>query len=87
MIKSLNGNINYQMMSKNKKINYVKELETVSIRFPNVQTHEWEQDGKKYRSHKIDCGTAGTINCGDAGLELFYKTFQKQGFKTLNNGK
>lgn len=47
---------------------------------PSIKHYQWEEDGKKYSSWKIDTGNM-IINCGDAGMELFNKALIKQALK------
>ena len=47
-------------------------------REPKITHYEWEEDGQKYSSWKIDTGNS-ILNTGDGGMELFLKAF-KEGF-------
>lgn len=49
---------------------------------PSITHYEWEEDGKKYSSWKINTGSY-TINTGDAGMKLFEEAMKKQFEKYL----
>ena len=42
-----------------------------SNRTPSIEHSEWKEDGQKFSSWKIDCGTGPAIFTGDAGMECF----------------
>lgn len=65
---------------------YNRVGENKSTRAPSIKHYEWEEDGKKYSSWKIDTGSA-IINCGDAGMEHLEKAVKKQIKSEINKTK
>lgn len=59
----------YEDLFYNKPITKTRE--------PSIEHYEWEEDGQKYSSWKIDTGSA-VIWTGDAGKELFDKALKEQ---------
>lgn len=59
-----------------KDILYGKENDTdTKPRVPSIKHYEWEEDGEKFSSWKIDTGDM-ILNCGDNGMELFEKALK-----------
>ncbi len=58
---------------------YGKDNPNKARRAPSVTHYEWEEDGKRYSSWRIDTGSS-IANCGDGGMDLFLKALKEQGY-------
>lgn len=58
------------------------EEEIRKLRLPSIKHYEWEENGKKYSSWKIDTGS-GILNCGDGGMKLFEEALKNKLNETI----
>lgn len=88
-IQKMSGKYNYKDITKEDIEAAFRSFEKENPKpshSPKVTHYEWEENGEKFSSWKIDTGS-NVLNCNDAGMKMFEKALTESLTKKLRESE